>query len=75
MIIYLKHTMEALQTLIITTTTDISNSAISIITCGISNKIHRLINNQTIRNKMKQIVIWNNEKIMVDVKKNCFLLI
>ena len=38
MIIYLKYTMEALQTLIITSTTDISNSAISIITCGITEK-------------------------------------
>ena len=69
MIIYLKHTMEALQTLIITSTTEISNSAISIITCGISDKIHILINTQTIGNKIKQIVIWNNAKIMVDVKK------
>ena len=49
--------MEALQTLIITSTTDISDSAISIITCGIGNKIHRLINKQTIGNKIKQIVI------------------
>ena len=57
MIIYLKHTMEALQTLIITSTTEISNSAISIINCGIKNKIHRLINTQTIGNKSKQIVI------------------
>ena len=48
MIIYLKHTMEALQTLIITSTTYISNSATSIITNGISNKIHRLIDTQTI---------------------------
>ena len=69
MIIYLKHTMEALQTLLITSTTEISNSAIIIINCGIRNKIHRLINNQTIGNKIKQIVIWNNAKIMVDVKK------
>ena len=61
--------MEALQTLIITSTTDISSSSIRIITCGISNKIHRLINTQTIGNKIKQIVIWNNEKIMVDTKK------
>ena len=69
MSIYLKDTMDALQTLIITSTTDISNSAISIITCGIRNKIHRLINTQTIGNKIKQIVIWNNAKIMLDVKK------
>ena len=57
MIIYFKDTMDALQTLIITSTTDISNSAISRITCGIRNEIHRLINNQTIGNKIKQIVI------------------
>ena len=69
MIIYLKDTMEALQTLIITSTTEISNSAISIITCGIRNKIRRLINNQTIGNKIKQMVLWNNAKIMVDLKK------
>ena len=68
MIIYLKHTMEALQTLIIISTTDISNSTISITTCVIGNKIHRLINIQTSGNKVKQIVIWNNAKIMVDVK-------
>ena len=52
MIIYLKYTMEALQTLIITSTTEISNSVISIITYGIRNKIHRLINPQTIGNKI-----------------------
>ena len=69
MIIYLKHTMEALQILIITSTKEVSNSAISIITCGISDKIHILINNQTIGNKIKQIVILNNTKIIVDVKK------
>ena len=57
MIIHLKYTMEALQILIITSTTEISNSAISIFTCGISNKIHRLINTQTIGNKVKQMVI------------------
>ena len=57
MMIYLKDTMEALQTLIITSTTEISNGAISIITCGIRNKIHILINNQTIRNKIKQMVV------------------
>ena len=72
MIIYLKYTMEALQTLIITSTTEISNSAMSIITCRIRNKIHRLINTQTIGNKIKQIVIWNNAKIMVDVKNTAF---
>ena len=54
MIIYLKHTMDALQTLIITTTTYVLNSVISIITCGIGNKINRLINTQTIGNKIKQ---------------------
>ena len=69
MIIYLKHTIEDLQTLIITITTKISNSTISIITYGIINKIHGSINNQTIGNKIKQIVIWNIAKIMVDVKK------
>ena len=69
MIIYLKDTIEALQTHIITSTIEISNSAIIIITYGIRNKIHRLINTQTIGNKMKQMVIWNNSKIMVDVKK------
>ena len=53
--IYLKDTMNALQTLIITSTTDISNSAISIFTCGIRNKIHRLLNTQTIGNKIEQI--------------------
>ena len=54
---YLKDTMNALQTLIIKSTTDISNSAISITTCGIGNKIHRLIDTQIIGNKIKQIVI------------------
>ena len=49
--IYLKYTKEALQTLIITSTTDISNGAISIITCGKRNKIHRLINIKTIGEK------------------------
>ena len=62
MIIYSKDTMDALKTLIITRNTEISNSAIIIINCGIRNKIHRLINNQTIGNKIKQIFIWNNEK-------------
>ena len=57
MSIYLKDTMNALQTLIIKSTTDISNSAISITTCGIGNKIHRLIDTQIIGNKIKQIVI------------------
>ena len=52
MIIYLKDTMEALQTLIITSTTHISNSTISIITCGTRNKIHRIINTQTIGIKL-----------------------
>ena len=52
MSIYLKDTMDALQTLIITSTTDISNSAISITTCGIRNKIYRLIDTQTIGNKI-----------------------
>ena len=61
--------MDAPQTLIITSTTYISNSAISITTCGIRNKIHRLIGTQTIINKSKQIVIWNNARIMADVKK------
>ena len=69
MSIYLKDTMDALQTLIITSTTYISDSAIRITTCGIRNKIHRLIDTQTIGNKIKQTVIWNNSKIMVDVKK------
>ena len=69
MIIYLKDTMEALQTLIITSTTAISNGAISIINCGMSNKIHRLINTKTIGNKTKQMVICNNATKMVDVKK------
>ena len=77
---YLKDTMEALQTLIITSTTDISNSTISIITCGTRNKIHRLLNTKTIGNKIKQIVILNNTKIIVDVKKivpspNIYLLL
>ena len=57
MSIYLKDTMGSLQTLIITSTTEMSNSAISITTCGISNKIHILIDTQTIGNKIKQIVI------------------
>ena len=49
--------MDAPQTLIITSNTDISNSEISITTYGIRNKIHRLIDAQTIINKIKQIVI------------------
>ena len=57
MSIYLKDTMDALQTLIITSTTEISNSEISITTCGIRNKIHILIDTQTIGNKIEQIVI------------------
>ena len=40
MSIYLKDTMDALQTLIITSTTDISNSEISITTYGIRNKVN-----------------------------------
>ena len=68
MIIYLKHTMEALQTLIITSTTEISNSTTVIIACGIKNKIHKLINTQTIGNNIKQMGIWNNAKVIVDVK-------
>ena len=57
MIIYLKDTMEALQTIIVIRTTEISNSEIFIITCEIRNKIHILINTQTIGNKIKQMVI------------------
>ena len=67
--IYLKDTMDALQTFIITSTTDISNSEISITTYGIRNKVHRIIHTQTIGNTIKRIVILNNTKIMVDVKK------
>ena len=63
--IYLEDTMDTLKTSIIKSTTDISNIVIIIITCGIRNKIHRLINTQTIGNKIKQIVIWNNAKISV----------
>ena len=62
--IYLKYTMDALQTLIITSTTDISNSDIIIIACVICNKINGLIDTQTIRNQIKWIVIYNNVKIM-----------
>ena len=61
MIIYLKNKMEALQTLIITSTTDISKCAISINTCAIRNKIHSLINNQTIT--------CNNKTLMNVVNK------
>ena len=53
MIMYLKYTKEALLTLIITSTTDISNSDTCIITCGTVNKIHRLINIKTIGEKNK----------------------
>ena len=58
MSIYLKHTMDALQILVITKTTDISNnSAIGIITSGII-YINKWINRYpTIGNKIKQIVI------------------
>ena len=67
MSIYLKYTMYALQTLIITSTTDISNSTIIITTCEIIDKKDILINTQNIgnkmkRNKMKRIVILNNAK-------------
>ena len=68
-IIYLKDTMDDIQTLIITSTTYISNITISLITWGIKNIIHKLINTQTIGNKIKEINIWNNAKIMLDVKK------
>ena len=53
MIIYLKDTMGAIQTLIITGIKDISNSDISIIACVICNNINILIDTQTIRNKIK----------------------
>ena len=55
--IYLKDTMDALQSLIITGTTDILNSAISITTCGIINKVYILMHTQTIGNTIKRIVI------------------
>ena len=45
--------MDAPQTIIITSTTDIINSAISTITCEICNKRHILTDNQTISNKIK----------------------
>ena len=67
MIFYLKDTMDTIQTLMITITADILNIAVSIITCGIGNKMHTLIITQTIGNKIKQKVIWNNEKVMVAV--------
>ena len=60
--IYLKDTIDALQTLIIKITTDISNGEISINTCEIRNKIYGLIRNQTIGNKIKRIVMCNNEQ-------------
>ena len=78
MCIYLKYTMDALQTLIITSTTDISNSTIIITTCEIIDKKVILINTQNIgnkmkRNKMKQIVIWNNAKNNGSYEKNSAL--
>ena len=51
--VYLKDTMDDLQTLVITSTTDISNGAIIITTYVTRNKIHRLIDTQTIGNKIK----------------------
>ena len=57
MSIYLKEKMDALQKTIIKITKYISNSAININTCGIRNKIHRLIDTQNTGNKIKQIVI------------------
>ena len=57
MIVYLKDKIYAIQTLIITNTTYISNRSISITICGIRNKIHRLLYTQTIGNKIGQIVI------------------
>ena len=72
MIIYLKDTMDALQTLIITITADISSSAISKITCWIKNKIYRLINTQNIGNKIKEINISKYAKIMYNVKNSAF---
>ena len=63
MIYFLKYTTDALQKLIITCTTDISNSEINITNYGI-------IYTQTIGNKIKWIFILNNTKIMVDVKIN-----
>ena len=67
MCIYLKYKMDALQTLIITSTTDISNNTIIITTCEIIDKKVILINTQNIgnkmkRNKVKRIVILNNAK-------------
>ena len=53
MIIYLKEIMDDLQTLVITGTIDISNSDIRIITCGIFNKIHILLDTQTMKNKIR----------------------
>ena len=57
MIIYLKDTIDALQTLIITSATEISNSVISIINCVIGHEINRLLDTQSIVNKIKRIVI------------------
>ena len=54
MSIYLKDTMDALQTLIITSTTQISDSAIRITTCGIRNKIHRLIDTKQLEIKLNK---------------------
>ena len=55
MSIYLKHTMDDLQTLIITSTTDISNnSAIGIITSGIIYKINGLIDTQPLEIKLNK---------------------
>ena len=55
MSIYLKHIIDALQTLIITRTTDISNnSAISIITSGKRYKIYGIIDTQPLEIKLNK---------------------
>ena len=54
MSIDLQEAMDLLQTLIIKSTTDISNNENSRITCTISSKINDLIDTQTIGNKIKQ---------------------
>ena len=52
MSIYLNDTMYAIQTLINTSTTNISNSEIIKNTFGLRNKINRIIDYQTIGNKI-----------------------
>ena len=68
MSIYLKFTMDAFQTIIVTNTTDISNGAIKRTTCGIRNQIHRLIHNQTIGNESNEYM-YEIIKKLVDVEQ------